>query len=311
MSCYRPIPAWRGPVNDSGKRSLVFDSTKNQVPGSEILLPCGKCVGCRLERSRQWAMRCVHESELYDRNCFLTLTYSDEKLPEGGTLVLEDFQKFMKKLRKRFPEEHPRYFMCGEYGEEKGRPHYHACLFNFDFDDKVLWSTRDGVRLYTSCTLNTIWGHGYCVIGDVTFDSAAYVARYILKKQLGADSVIYKQKNLRPEFTSMSRRPGIGAGWYDSFKADIIPSDRCVINGKEVQPPRYYFSRLERDDPVRYLEMKEARKGKMKFVYPYWLRINGYPATLVGQSYRRLKDKEYIKEQTIKALKRNFEKGLT
>ena len=152
------------------------------------MVPCGQCIGCRLERSRQWAIRCVHEASLHTDNCFITLTYSPDCLPSDGSLNHDDFQKFFKRLRKHIAPKKIRYYMCGEYGEDLqqpsklGRPHFHACLFGLDFDDKQLYIVRDDVKLYTSATLEKIWGKGFVTIGDVTFESAAYVARYIAKK---------------------------------------------------------------------------------------------------------------------------------
>ena len=156
MACYRPLRAY-ALRNAEGKMQVSF---KRKIGYEPIWLPCGQCIGCRLERSRQWAMRCMHEAQMYDRNCFVTLTYDDEHLPPNGSLNKRDFQLFMKRLRKRYGSG-IRYYQCGEYGELLGRPHHHAILFNFDFDDKVLWSVRDGVRLYRSASLEQLWPHGY------------------------------------------------------------------------------------------------------------------------------------------------------
>lgn len=134
MSCFSPLQAWRGKFGKSGKRSIVFRRSEadGHCESHELLLPCGQCVGCKLEYSRQWAMRCVHEASLYSENCFVTLTYNEANLPRDGMLCLRDFQLFMKRLRK-FSGRGVRFFACGEYGSDKGRPHYHACIFNFFF----------------------------------------------------------------------------------------------------------------------------------------------------------------------------------
>ena len=136
MPCYRPIKGYRSRrLNaETGKRPVVFNP-RDGFYDQPVDLPCGQCIGCRLERSRQWAIRCVHEASLHERNCFITLTYRDECLPTNGSLDLDAFQKFMKRLRRRFGEG-VRFFHCGEYGENFGRPHYHAILFNLDFSDK-------------------------------------------------------------------------------------------------------------------------------------------------------------------------------
>nr|UQB76424.1 replication associated protein [Flumine microvirus 5] len=225
-------------------------------------LSCGQCIGCRLERSRQWAIRCVHEASLYKRNCFVTLTYADEFVPVGGSLEHRHFQLFMKRLRSKYAADRPRFYMCGEYGEENLRPHYHACLFNFDFPDKLYYRKgSDGSALYRSDSLDKLWGFGFCTVGAVTFESAAYCARYIMKKVNGdlahshynhVDLVTGEVFNRVPEFTHMSLKPGIGAGWLGRFQSDVYPHGMVVSNAKEVRPPSYYDRKFKRADPVAW-----------------------------------------------------------
>lgn len=166
----------------------------------------------------------------------------------------------MKRLRKEVGK--VRFFHAGEYGENLGRPHHHACLFGFDFEDKKLWKVKQGVRLWTSETLNRIWGHGYCVIGEVTFESAAYVARYIMKKITGEEAVDH-YKGKEPEYTTMSRRPGIGKEFFDKFQSDIYNYDRVEIRNKLVRPPRYYDGLYEVEHPDRMEKIKLNRKEKI------------------------------------------------
>lgn len=145
-----------------------------------MTVSCGQCIGCRLERSRQWAVRCMHEKQMHDDACFITLTYDDDNLPFGETLVLSDWQKFMKRLvKKNGPI---RFYHCGEYGDDTNRPHYHAILFGYRPDDPELFSTSGETKLYASPSLRNTWGMGHCTFGDATFETAAYVARYITKK---------------------------------------------------------------------------------------------------------------------------------
>jgi hypothetical protein len=274
MACFKPIEAWYSKeVNPSGKRSLVFTAKYGEDPDRPIEIACGQCIGCRLERSRQWALRCMHEASLYEDNCFLTLTFNDESLsnrefPES--LDVRDFQLFMKRLRKRFGDG-IRFFHCGEYGEKYSRPHYHACIFNFDFPDKELWRVdpKTGVRLYRSRELEKLWPYGYSSIGDVTFESAAYVARYITKKQTGQDSekhyIVVDEETgelvgyRKPEYITMSRRPGIGKEWFDKFKTDVYPSDSIHVNGKKFRPPKYYDKLFQDSNPYEFDEIKEKR----------------------------------------------------
>ena len=207
---------------------------------------------------------------MHEFNCFITLTYDDEHLPTGGTLVRRDLVLFWKKLRR---ELHPltiRYFACGEYGEKLGRPHYHALLFGYDFPDKTLHTTQRGVELFTSKTLTTWWGKGITSIGTVTFQSAAYVARYIMKKvngDLAQRHYVYIDKftgeciNRIPEFPAMSRNPGIGSTWFEKYHTDVFPSDQCTLEGKHYKTPRFYDKLLARNDgPLAAADVKAKRR---------------------------------------------------
>ncbi|AXH75892.1 MAG: replication initiator protein [Microviridae sp.] len=239
MPCYSPIKGYR---DSSG--NLFFHSK----PGTNIFkVPCGQCVGCRLERSRQWAARCMNEASLHAENCFITLTYRDA--PQS--LDYRDFQLFMKRLRKHFPK--VRFYMCGEYGEEGNRPHFHACLFGINFPDRVKFSRS----LYRSPTLERLWPHGFSSIGEVTFESAAYVARYIMKKVTGdiaeqhysyVDPDTGEVLQRVPEFSHMSLKPGIGAGWLDKYRSDVYPNGDMVVRGVESKAPRYYDKLYRRHD---------------------------------------------------------------
>jgi hypothetical protein len=296
MTCYRPLMAWRNPnvINpETGKAAILFSPPENWRDCEPIKVPCGQCVGCRLERSRQWAMRCVHEASLYDKNCFITLTFDDEYIARDGSLHLEDFQKFMKRLRKKFGEG-IRFFHCGEYGTLNQRPHHHAILFNFDFPDKELWSVRDNVKLYRSSSLERLWPYGFSTIGDVSFESAAYVARYCLKKVTGSVAESHYQGR-KPEYTTMSRRPGIGREWFLKYKNDIFPNDKCVIRGNLVcRPPRYYDKIYDSIDPVSFEKIRSKRK------------IEALKQSQI-LDYTRLNVKEKVKKLKLKQLPRPIE----
>lgn len=256
MPCYYPMTGyWSRTVNPSGRRSVVFNPN-DAYSDLRISVPCGQCIGCRLERSRQWAVRCMHEAAMHDDNCFVTLTYDNDHIPFGGTLVKSDYQNFLKRLRKRIGK--VRYFLCGEYGENFSRPHYHLCLFGYSFPDRELFSTRGGTNYYVSPVLSDLWSFGYHLIGNLTFESAAYTSRYLLKKVLGPGSEDYYDGRL-PEFVSMSRRPGIGSEFYEAFGSDMYPRDEVVVNGKKMRPPKFYDSRFEIDNPV---EMEILRKKR-------------------------------------------------
>jgi len=290
MPCYHPMLAYRSrEVNANGKRPIVFNP-REAYSDLIVTLPCGQCVGCRLERSRQWAIRCVHEAQMHKENSFITLTFDDEHLDPNGSLVKADFQKFMKRLRKRTGLK-IRYFHCGEYGEKFGRPHHHACLFGIDFPDKKLWKVQNGVNLYNSAELSSIWKFGFSSIGDVTFESAAYVARYIMKKITG-DMAPEIYKNRVPPYTTMSRRPGVGKEWYDKFSSDVFPDDHVVIrNGVICKPPKFYDNQLD-EDQLDQVKQKRAIASRSRSE---------------NNSLGRLAVREKVKIAAIRQLKRDYE----
>nr|QJB18958.1 MAG: replication initiator protein [Microvirus sp.] len=271
MPCYHPVTAWRSRhVNPSGKVGLVFQEDK-AAPFSELQIPCGGCIGCRLDKSRQWMLRLMHEAKYHEQKSFLTLTYDDLQLPENGSLDKTHFQKFMKRLRKQHGGK-LRYFMCGEYGDQTQRPHYHAILYGCDFSDRRPHSKgAKGDQIYISETLDRIWTHGNCYIGNVTPESCGYVARYIMKKVTGEQANDhYGRINpatgewylLQPEYLAMSLKPGIGATYYDEFKTDLYPSDFAISKGRELPVPKYYDRQLEKENPDLLETLKARRKAR-------------------------------------------------
>lgn len=263
MACYKPLTAYR---NERGE--VFFSELARNGSTQTIRLACGQCVGCRLERSRQWATRCLHEASLYPRNAFITLTYDDVNLPFDRGLHYDHFQKFMKRLRKRMGA--CRFYMCGEYGPQEGRPHFHACLFGVDFDDKTQWKkTSAGSFLYRSKTLEELWPFGFSSVGDVNFESAAYVARYIMKKITGdmaaiaysyTDPETGEVKQVVSEFCHMSLKPGIGAAWLEKYQSDVFPHDYVIVRGKKVRPPKYYDRIFNRKDAYEMFLIKSDRE---------------------------------------------------
>lgn len=266
MPCYSPLHAWQSrSVDDfneaTGKRRMVF-KREHGIEDTYTQLPCGKCIGCRLDKSRSWAVRILHEASLWPENSFLTLTYNDANLPSGGSLNREDIQKFFKRLRKRLANEQIsiRYFQVGEYGDENQRPHHHVILFNYGFPDKTLLRNNHGVPIYFSPLLEELWPFGFHTIGAVTFDSAAYCARYCLKK-IGGPKAEEHYKGKAPEFSTMSRRPGIGAEWIKKFMDDVYNHDRVVVEHDWIcRPPKYYDGLHEQLHPLRHEEHKVNRK---------------------------------------------------
>lgn len=357
MACYHP---------------LTLKPDPKRV-GQSHTVPCGRCIGCKLERSRQWAVRGMHEASLQYENCFLTLTVRDSNylpqeiddycahqdmctksksadefstaaevaptIPTGGvarnaavdnspartvrvpyaagtrdrpsvacqegrgeSLSIRDHQLFMKKLLRRLRDQGPirpiRFMMCGEYGEQLGRPHYHYILFGYNFPDRKKWAKRNGHQSYRSSLLEEIWPHGHAEIGEANFETIAYVARYVTKKITGAAADEHYKRSfhdgteywLQPEFNAMSRAQGIGKKWIQKYKDSVYPHDRVVINQRAAKPPRYYDQQL---DEAALLEIKNARQRKIN------------PA---NNSPERLRAGEAIQHAALKKAYRPLEK---
>jgi hypothetical protein len=276
MTCFHPMTAFR---REDG--TITFTDFGKDI-WQNLTLPCGQCIGCRIQRSRMWAIRCMHEASLHENNCFLTLTYSDEHIPEGKNLYYPHYQGFMKRLRKRFQHTHKniRFYMCGEYGDSTLRPHYHALLFNFDFEDKkVFFKTQTNNLIYRSNILEQLWPYGQSSIGSVTEQSAGYVARYVVKKMAGRSTDINPKTNkpfnavydrlnaetgeitkVQPEFTRMSLKPGIAQKWFDQFYNDVYPADAVVSEGgRKMKPPRFYDTKYELINPMEMDSIKQQR----------------------------------------------------
>ena len=212
----------------------------------------------------------MHEAQMNENNHFVTFTYNNEHLPAGGTLQKEDFQKWAKRWRKQNGKF--RYFHCGEYGELRGRPHYHACVFGMKIQDLIeAGKTKSGHPALESEELKHSWGKGNVQVGRLTFESAAYTARYIMKKVTGdAAEEHYTDRQTgeirEREYVTMSRRPGIGKEWYDKYKKDVYPRDEIFINGKYARPPKFYDGQyeLEDEDEFRKIKKRRVRAGRKR-----------------------------------------------
>lgn len=249
------------------------------------LIPCGKCIECRLAYSRNWADRCMMELEDHKSSYFVTLTYDDEHVHKNDwfnedtgefgnimTLCKVDLQKFFKRLRY-YHGEKIRYFSAGEYGETSLRPHYHAIIFGLELIDLVFYKrSSQGFNYYLSESLSKIWSHGYVVVTEVSWDTCAYTARYVMKKQKGLASAIYTKYNFEPEFTLMSRKPGIARKWYDEHKSTMYNSAYINITtptgGHKCRPPKYFDNLYDAEFPEemyqRKLDILDATKDMDK-----------------------------------------------
>lgn len=262
MPCYHPLTAYRTSLGEI----LFHDSKKHDIV-NQLTLPCRQCIGCRLERTRQWAMRVMHEASLHRQNTFATITYADEHLPAGGSLNHGDVQLFLKRLRHHAKTE-VSFYMCGEYGRTNPRtgmkdgglyrPHYHICLFNWRFPDEKYWTTRGENKTYKSAMLDQLWGKGNTETGTLTWDSAAYVTGYITQKLTGPMAKLYGER--APEYNKMSLRPAIGLRWLQKYKTDVYPHDYVIVNGKESKPPRYYDQLFQKNDPETWRKIALERE---------------------------------------------------
>lgn len=305
MSCYHPLKGFIIGKTKNGKDlykitgysadhlELDFNGNWQVIPISYVgrnckkvvrestPIPCGKCLGCRLEYSKQWATRCMLELPYHEHSYFLTLTYDNDHLPfneyvnddgeilEHMTLRKSDLQKFFKRLRINYErsghDNHLKTYSCGEYGDKFGRPHYHCIVFGLSIDDLELdFVSPLGHKYYKSDFINKCWPFGFVAIGEVTFETCAYTARYIMKKQKGEGAKIYEELNFEPEFTTMSLKPAIGYDYFIDNWETIYDTDEVFISTKDgskhFKPPRYFDTKLESINPDVLKNIKEIRK---------------------------------------------------
>lgn len=295
-----------------------------------VSVPCGQCIGCRLDYASSWADRLCLEASLYDESkChFLTLTYNDENIPinsskTGFTLLPSDVTLFMKRLREHFRRENDvtgiRFYLAGEYGTDTMRPHYHLCVFNLDIPDLCYYSKNaQGDLLYTSDILNEIWGKGFCVVGSFCWQSASYTARYVVKKLKGKQKSLYQEVDIEPEFVRMSRRPGIASKFFDSNYQELLESDTIYIpkgtSVRNVRLPRYFLNKVDSfqkngsdvvDNFSQFIsdfnlnKLKERRKNILD------LKNKAFEALSDERQIQELKNQEELKENRISLLTKN------
>lgn len=286
MQCQSLLKASKSkiPMTPNGKSLVIVGTNFLDDPDFEsIHLPCGKCIACRLNKVYEWAIRCVHEASCWENNCFITLTYSDDNLPENGQLVLAHIQGFIKRLRFKYQGVQPvpfgedqfkhqiRYYYCGEYGEKLQRPHYHVLVFNFDFPDRRKWGKkRQGYQLYRSKVLESLWPYGYSSVGELTETAAAYVTGYVTKKITGKEAKErhYKKVNeetgeivmMTPEFSHMSLKPGIAEPYFKNGGSQIYAEDSVTLRGYRKRPPRYYDKMYDLENPDDMETVRERRR---------------------------------------------------
>ena len=306
-------------------RHLFLDGDVDSL-GRELesfIIPCGKCIGCRLDYSREWSDRCYLHSLTTSPNWFITLTYDDLNLPinefvdeDGATiyvnsLVKSHLSEFMKRLRSyydyHFDIKEFSFYSCGEYGSRYSRPHYHLLLFGVPIPDLEVFTFKDGFVTYNSKIFSDCWKKGFVTVNEFSYETASYVARYCLKKQYGEDKLFYESKGLLPEFSLMSRNPGIGYDYFKLHKDEIFKLGYVPIKksgGIYHSPiPKYYERCLEKEDPLLFASYKSSKKADSfdRFVYNYHLSSSELPML------NQLEVSESVKLNQIKALRRQFE----
>ena len=320
MPCYKPLVAVR---KSQGGVAVLRRKRYAELDVGEFVVSCGQCIGCRLDHSKSWAVRSVHESRMHKLNSFLTLTYNEDEVPWDFNLNPDHHTKFMKRLRKHSEAKYGldiRYYMCGEYGSDRfhpvtgellsmGRPHYHYLIFGWYPRDAQYLRTHRGHHYYRSEELEKLWPYGYSVVGHVTPETCAYTARYVLKKQTGKESIYEPKQNYvegyglvdrLPEFSRMSLKPGIGASWFAKYgKQDVYDSgDFVVIGGSRYSTPRYYDTLMERLD-VDFLTGVKEDRARSAAEYE---SNNTYERLLVREEVHKIKARKLI---------RGYENGTT
>lgn len=263
--CLNPIAAKRVPSRTKLKFLEKERMDVNwEINNSDVIwLSCGKCIECRLQHARNWGSRCYLEMQEYETSYFLTLTYNDENVPRSlsGKLTLKkrDYQLFFKRLRKSQKENKIRYFGSGEYGSRyTKRPHYHFIVFGLLISDLKLYGRNELKQpLWTSDKINQLWRKGNVIVGDVTYESSSYVARYSLKK---LNSLVdYGDKV--PEFVVMSN--GIAKEYLHRNIADIYTNDSLIIKtdkgSRVIKPFRYFDKKAESDYGIYMQAFKDKR----------------------------------------------------
>lgn len=239
-------------------KTLCWSKKKYCKDYATFQLPCGKCLECRLDYARQWAVRCVHEAYMHEDNCFVTLTYSDEKL-ESPKLIYKHFQNFLKRLRRAYPYKKIGVFVTGEYGDKRKRPHFHACVFNWRPNDARYKYTSDrGDVVYESDHLTKLWGYGIAEFGEVTFESAGYCARYAAKKLIhGKD----QDHDFQP-ISKKSSKHAIGKKWIEKYWPDVFNYGHIILHdGTKCSIPRYYEKWLKQHKPIEWEKYATTTKS--------------------------------------------------
>lgn len=288
MPCYHPMAGVRDGFTESGKPKYrivaMSDHCLEDFPKQDVIqIPCGKCLGCRLQYAQDWQGRLLMELQCHDIAWFVTMMYDDEHVrtviyeDDAGsqvrleTLCKKDVQDFMKRLRYHFPKDKLRFYFTGEYGDQTFRPHIHGIIYGLHLDDVEqipgVYSVNHEPK-FLSTVFDAIWGHGSCELGTVTPESTSYVARYVMKKVKKGWKTEKEALGLEPEFGLMSRKPAIGRPYFDQnphmfdYVSCHLPTAKGSVN---IFPTRYFRDLIDSPETKaqRYVSGKIKRETKL------------------------------------------------
>lgn len=245
MSCLTPLTLYH--LEDG---STTFNK---EIGFNPISIPCQQCLGCRIDHSRDWALRCMHHAQSFQQSCFITLTFNKENLKDRKSVNVKDFQLFIKRFREKYPKIN--YFHSTEYGDKRSRPHHHAILFGYFPPDAYIWQKSGHNIYYRSPELEKFWRYqGFIVVGELTYQTAAYTASYTFKKQKGKDY----PEGISPEKMTCSHY--IGIDHFKKYYKDYVNLGKIIYDGKHYRIPRRYIKELEKIDPKLYIDFKQKRE---------------------------------------------------
>lgn len=261
--CLYPYKAYLLEFIDSNGelcRSIRFVKNNDADLGynwTPLDLPCGKCLECLQQYSKEWSFRIMLEASLYEKNCFITLTYKNSP----NFLVKKDLQDFLKRLRRRLEPLRIRFFACGEYGKKGKRPHFHLIVFGWEPSDLVpFFRDKKGNQIYLSDFVSSVWSKGFITVGSLSLESAKYCAKYLQKMQKN-----YTFFKVKP-FVLMSLKPGIGLKAFQLKEDIFLKSDKIYFNGKSCKIPRYFLNKSLDFNKVSLI--KENRIFKAQLLKP-------------------------------------------
>lgn len=291
------------PVHGFHKRGGGFTMHRNESVGFKMHLPCNFCIGCRIDKQNNWSLRQHHEHKMYTQrgqpSSFVHLTYSDEHLPADSGLDKIHVEKFLHAVRDKVGyKQKIRFFAAGEYGDQNNtcRPHYHINLFGIDFTDKVMHKKSDkGNHLFTSETLENLWGRGFALTSEITHASIRYAAKYVLKsrKQMYKTDAVHPRylrimgdQTIQVPYEFQKQSLGLGKDFCLKYMTDLFPSGFAIVDGKKVGVPQYYKTLCEKHRPDLYEKYQKDHPYEIETIFGQDAR-NNYRTRFNNEKHKR------------------------